>query len=164
LEQNLGVINNVESEKSRSALGKKFGERLKELRGQKGTTQEELAKLLNAKNGQSISAYENGSSLPRVEKLLILADFFGVTIDDLLGRDRESCNAIAFGNATVNGVNGLNSGTVTVTVPNGETQSRKLSEEEQEILQIFSTVNVKSRMKILCEAYKIEEDAKKEQA
>jgi transcriptional regulator with XRE-family HTH domain len=38
----------------------------------------------------TISNYENGVHLPDVEKLVDLADFFGVTVDYLLGRCRTN--------------------------------------------------------------------------
>ena len=62
-----------------------FSELLVELRQDRKMTQEDLAKVLFVTNG-TISNYENGVHLPDVEKLISLADFFGVTTDYLLGR------------------------------------------------------------------------------
>lgn len=62
-----------------------FNELLVELRQDKKMTQEELAKILFVTSG-TISNYENGVHLPDIEKLISLADFFGVTTDYLLGR------------------------------------------------------------------------------
>lgn len=63
----------------------KFGELLSELRQDHGMIQKELAKVLYVSDG-TISNYENGVHYPDVEKLMDIADFFGVTTDYLLGR------------------------------------------------------------------------------
>ncbi len=62
-----------------------FNELLFELRQDRKMTQEDLAKVLFVTSG-TISNYENGVHLPDIEKLISLADFFGVTTDYLLGR------------------------------------------------------------------------------
>lgn len=62
-----------------------FNELLVELRQDRKMTQEDLAKVLFVTSG-TISNYENGVHLPDIEKLVSLADFFGVTTDYLLGR------------------------------------------------------------------------------
>ncbi|WPX08232.1 helix-turn-helix domain-containing protein [Anaerocellum danielii] len=61
-----------------------FPYRLKELREEKGLTQEELALMLGLKR-QSISNYENGGRQPDYNTLIKIADFFGVTVDYLIG-------------------------------------------------------------------------------
>ena len=62
-----------------------FGELLAELRKDNGLTQKELAKILFVTDG-TISNYESGKHLPDVERLMIIADYFHVTTDYLLGR------------------------------------------------------------------------------
>ena len=62
-----------------------FGELLAELRQDRRMTQKDLAKVLYVTDG-TISNYENGVHLPDVDKLISLADYFGVTTDYLLGR------------------------------------------------------------------------------
>ncbi|WP_077621522.1 helix-turn-helix domain-containing protein [Sediminibacillus massiliensis] len=64
-----------------------FSKRLRKLREERGLSQEELAKKLNMPR-TSVSHYENGESdrVPRQKRLYDLADFFGVTVDYLLGR------------------------------------------------------------------------------
>lgn len=66
-------------------MNKQFGDRLKELRTKKSLTQEELAKLFNT-GKSSISNYENNSRLPDAVTICKYADFFGVTVDYILGR------------------------------------------------------------------------------
>ena len=65
-----------------------IGKRLKELRQQKGLTQPELAKRLNI-SVSSIGMYETDAREPSDEIKTKIADFFNVTVDYLLGIDRE---------------------------------------------------------------------------
>jgi transcriptional regulator with XRE-family HTH domain len=66
-----------------------FGEMLEELRQDRHLSQRELGDKIHVTPG-TISNYENGVHLPDVEKLVDLADFFGVTVDYLLGRCRTN--------------------------------------------------------------------------
>ena len=59
--------------------------RLKELREHKKMSQLQLALALNM-NQNSISRYENGLREADYTTLIAFADFFGVSIDYLLGR------------------------------------------------------------------------------
>ena len=67
----------------------KFDENLRELRKEKGYSQEELAYKLNVTR-QTVSKWENGSAMPDLKKLTELAEFFGVSMDTLLGLGVES--------------------------------------------------------------------------
>ena len=69
-----------------------LGEILSELRQDRGLTQKELGEIMNVSPG-TISNYENGVHLPDAEKLIALADFFGVTTDYLLARTPHSIPA-----------------------------------------------------------------------
>ena len=62
-----------------------FSERIKELRIQNGMTQEEVGKIIGVKR-YSIYGYEKGNNYPEVPGLITLADYFGVSIDYLVGR------------------------------------------------------------------------------
>ncbi len=62
-----------------------LGERIKKLRESKGLTQKELANQLGLTDG-AIGFYEVGKRNPPLDTLNKLADFFGVSIDYLLGR------------------------------------------------------------------------------
>lgn len=62
-----------------------FAERLKELREKYDLSQSELGKTLNV-TPQSISNYETGKRMPEISELIKLADYFGVSIDYLVGR------------------------------------------------------------------------------
>lgn len=62
----------------------KIGEKIKELRKAQDITQEKLADYLNI-SYQAVSKWENGLALPDITLLPQLADFFGVSADELLG-------------------------------------------------------------------------------
>lgn len=63
-----------------------FSVRLKELRLQHGFSQEELAEKIGIKRN-SYSDWENGKCKPNYEKIEKIADFFGVSLDWLFGRE-----------------------------------------------------------------------------
>lgn len=63
-----------------------FSENLKGLRRAKGIGQAELAKALNV-SAKSISHWETGYTEPSIAQLISLADYFDVSLDELLGRE-----------------------------------------------------------------------------
>ncbi|GAA0103246.1 hypothetical protein UT300012_39630 [Paraclostridium bifermentans] len=62
-----------------------FGKRLKLLRTNLKLTQKQLGKNLNLSQ-RAISSYENGLRFPDEQILNLIADYFNVSIDYLLGR------------------------------------------------------------------------------
>lgn len=64
-----------------------FADNLKELRLEKGLGQEVLAKNLQVSKG-IISLWENGLREPNMSSLIVIADYFGVSIDFLVGREK----------------------------------------------------------------------------
>lgn len=62
-----------------------FGERVKALRKEKGLKQSELAEAINSTQ-RKISYWEQGKCEPDLLSLWKLSDFFGVTIDYLVGK------------------------------------------------------------------------------
>lgn len=65
-----------------------LGKNIYELRKGKGVTQEELAAELGV-TAAAVSKWEKGNTLPDVLMLCAIADWFGITTDELLGRARE---------------------------------------------------------------------------
>lgn len=63
----------------------KLSERLQEQRIKKGKTQQEMADFLGLKL-RVYQYYESGDRKPILENLIILADFFDVSLDYLVGR------------------------------------------------------------------------------
>lgn len=61
-----------------------FGERLKELREERGLSQRELAKQLKMSN-KTLSYWEHNERCPSLENAKVIAVFFKVSIDYLAG-------------------------------------------------------------------------------
>ena len=62
-----------------------IGEALKLQRTSPGLTQSELAKATGL-NQQMISWWEAGKGLPNIEFCVRLADYYGISLDELVGR------------------------------------------------------------------------------
>jgi transcriptional regulator with XRE-family HTH domain len=82
-------MGNVNAE-DRAAM-QRFGEKLRRLRMQRGMTVRELAVALgySAKSNSYISETETGKRRPKIEFVLKVAQFFGVTMDQLTRDDIE---------------------------------------------------------------------------
>lgn len=65
-----------------------LGENIRRLRQERGLCQEELGRRIGASK-QSVSNWENGNIVPSIDLLVRLADFFGVSTDYLLGREKQ---------------------------------------------------------------------------
>lgn len=63
-----------------------FAENLKQIRKEKGLSQEELAELLDVSR-QAVSKWEQGKGYPEVEKLLSLSQQLNVSLDGLLSTE-----------------------------------------------------------------------------
>ena len=61
-----------------------IGENIKRLRRERGMTQEQLAEKLNITNA-AVSKWERGDSLPDITMLFPIADYFGISVDELMG-------------------------------------------------------------------------------
>ncbi len=73
----------------RSKIEMEFKERLKELRKRRGLSQVVLAERLGLSKS-TIGAYETGDITPSLDALNLLADFFNVDINYLLGKEDGS--------------------------------------------------------------------------
>ena len=69
----------------------KIGSFLKELRKEKGMTQEQLAEQLNTSN-RSVSRWETGNNLPDLSMLIILAEYYDVDVREIIDGKRKSEN------------------------------------------------------------------------
>ncbi len=68
---------------------KKTGLFLKELRKEKGITQEALAEKLNV-SGRTVSRWETGSNLPDISLLVAIADLYDVDVREIIEGERKS--------------------------------------------------------------------------
>ena len=68
---------------------RKIGTFLKELRKEKGITQEQMAEELGV-SGRTISRWETGSNMPDISLLVEIAEFFDVSIPEIIKGERKS--------------------------------------------------------------------------
>ena len=67
----------------------RVGSFLKELRKEKNLTQEQLAAQLNV-SGRTVSRWETGSNMPDISILVDLAEFYNVSIHEIIDGERKS--------------------------------------------------------------------------
>lgn len=110
------------------------------LRKRKGITQEELAAELGV-TAAAVSKWENGYTLPDILMLVALADYFEVTTDELLGRNKKQQKALIVTDTpeiskrleALTRKHGLEIVDICATFA----QARKLAEEDPEITLIL---------------------------
>lgn len=78
-----------------------LAQRLKQLRKENKLKQEDLGNLINVTKTQ-ISDIENGKKSTSIENLVVLAEYFNVSIDYLLGKSENSNTTIDKNNNTYN--------------------------------------------------------------
>ena len=66
----------------------KIGSFLKELRKQKGITQEQLAEHFGVSN-RSVSRWENGNNMPDMDILIEISDYYDVDLREILNGERK---------------------------------------------------------------------------
>lgn len=69
----------------------KIGSFLRELRKQKGLTQEQIAEKFNVSN-RTVSRWENGNNMPDIDILIEISDYYEVDLRDLLDGERKGEN------------------------------------------------------------------------
>lgn len=69
----------------------KIGRFLKQLRNEKNLTQEELAEKLNV-SGRTVSRWETGANMPDISLLVEIAEFYDVSIPEIIDGERKSEN------------------------------------------------------------------------
>lgn len=69
-----------------------FGQKLIRLRKKQGLSQEELGRRLDVSR-QTVSKWEAGASYPDFERLILLADFFGISLDELVRGEQKNRRA-----------------------------------------------------------------------
>lgn len=71
---------------------KKIGQYLKTLRKEKNWSQEKLSDQFRIKNFdvsvKSISDWENGKTIPEIEKLMFLSEAYGISVDEILDGEK----------------------------------------------------------------------------
>lgn len=67
----------------------KIGSFLKQLRKEKGITQEQLAEALNVSN-RTVSRWETGNNMPDIGILVDIADYYNISIPEIINGERKS--------------------------------------------------------------------------
>lgn len=93
-----------------------ISKKIKECRLELGLTQKELAEKIGS-TSKNIWAYENNVSTPPIDILINLSNFFGYSIDYLVGREND------FGNITI------------------QSDSPQLTDSERELLENFRALS-----------------------
>lgn len=88
----------------------KLGEKIKELRLRDGRTQDALASALGV-TAQAVSRWEKAICCPDMEMIPSLANYFGVSIDELFGYDNERAKKVDALAAEIHAMNRQNNGT-----------------------------------------------------
>lgn len=133
-----------------------FFKTIKDLLVAQNKTQAQLAAFVHVKPN-TVSEWLNNGSSPKVDKIYLIAEFFGVSFDYLFtgeeGRNNQATNisnsAIVQGNHAT-----------TLIVRNGEVKERELSEQEIELLRIFNSSNIKKQTTLMSFAFNIEDEPK----
>lgn len=127
-----------------------MGAIIKQLRLQKGLTQEELGKVIGVQKS-AIRKYESGM-VQNIKRSSIkkLADFFGVSPSYLLGYE-DSSTTITNNNGIIGDQNHGN----TIIV---ETSSESVGEIEAELLALCKKMSLQQRAKLLTLAYELIEE------
>lgn len=63
-----------------------YGKALKQNREQRNLNQSELARATGLKQ-QMISHWESNKGLPNIDFCVILADYYGISVDELIGHE-----------------------------------------------------------------------------
>lgn len=66
----------------------KLSENIQKFRKKKGFSQEKLAEKCQVSR-QAIAKWENGESVPIIDKLIFLADLYELSLDELVGRTEK---------------------------------------------------------------------------
>lgn len=86
-----------EATSSKNTQNIALGERLRQIRSLNNYTMSELSQKLGI-TIQSLTSYERGNRLPSLDLLIKLADFYGISLDTLVGRDLSEQQFLSWNN------------------------------------------------------------------
>lgn len=81
-----------------------YGNEIKTTRKMFNYTQNDVAKATGIPQN-TISWIELDKGIPNIQQCVLLADFYGITVDELIGRDSKNKNAVVYNHSTHNGNN-----------------------------------------------------------
>lgn len=121
-----------------------FGNTILQLRRQKNVTQDEMAAELGV-TAAAVSKWENNYTLPDILMLCALADYFGVTTDELLGRNPKPMRAVIAASSMELGHSVADLikryGFITKQVYNRYTDAMEAAKADASITHLFSSVD-----------------------
>lgn len=118
---------------------------IKQLLQERGETISKMTETTNINKNFMYSL--NQGSKPSIEHIEKIADYFGVSIDEILGRKEYKTNIVANENTINNGNN----------VYYVE-QPREIDTNSKELLTIYNKINKKRKLKLMEKAYELEEE------
>lgn len=74
-----------------------IGKNLRYLRKQRGNTLEQMAEMLSLKGKSSYQAYEEDRALPDIHKIMKLASYYDLSVEELVYKDLESLGDVDTG-------------------------------------------------------------------
>lgn len=83
-QQKLTTNYTMSGKKLKAQFCKRIGKNLKKYRKMRGISQYRAAELLQF-SGSMYNAYENGKLMPKLDRLIAMAEFYQASLDDLVG-------------------------------------------------------------------------------
>ena len=128
-----------------------IGTKIRNLRAENDLTLQELGDKVGVQ-ASTVRKWETGFIKSMgFDKIQKLADALGTTPAYLMG-ETSNTNLNIRNIESNNGLIGQNSGSLHIT------SAQSLTKEEQELLRIFNSLDVKRRIKLMSLAYELEED------
>lgn len=129
-----------------------FYKKVSDLCNQNGIAMTTLAVNLGLSKSV-VTNWKKTDATPRPSTVKKIADYFGVGVDYF--SDENSVNVVNGANAPVAITSGHHN---TVTLSNGETHTRELSEIEAELLKVCEKLDTRKKALLLAKAYEILEN------
>lgn len=81
-----------------------FGKNIKKIRGVKGLSQQAFADIFSLKRG-TLGAYEEGRSEPKIDTIIKVANYFSISIDDVLTKNITVNQLLSFNEGITTDIN-----------------------------------------------------------
>ena len=89
-----------------------FGKNIKKIRGVKGLSQQAFAEVFSLKRA-TLGAYEEGRSEPKIDTIIKVANYFSISIDDILTKEITVNQLLSFDGGITTDVNQVVKGSFT---------------------------------------------------
>lgn len=116
----------------------------------RGKTQQDITQDLGLSTS-TISDYCTGKKFPRIGKIQMLSDYLGVSVCDLITENTNNFSG-SFSNSNI--LQG------TEVVQNNLSDTKELSDQQKELLNIFDSLDVRGQSELILSAYEIRDKYK----